>query len=72
MTEKATGYSNGTLTGAAVTEQSTYSSTETLDLDRLECLRLFPGTAVGRIAVSITEWDHPVIRPVNYLFDTHS
>ena len=43
-----------------------------LDLDRPECLRLLAATCVGRIAVSVTEWDHPVIRPVNYLFDRRS
>ena len=43
-----------------------------LDLDRPECRRLLAGTAVGRIAVSVTEFDNPVIRPVTYLFDTPS
>ena len=43
-----------------------------LDLDRPECRRLLAGTAVGRIAVSVTECDNPVIRPVTYLFDTPS
>jgi nitroimidazol reductase NimA-like FMN-containing flavoprotein (pyridoxamine 5'-phosphate oxidase superfamily) len=43
-----------------------------LDLDRSECLQLLAATGVGRIAVSLTEWDHPVIRPVNYVFDPSS
>jgi nitroimidazol reductase NimA-like FMN-containing flavoprotein (pyridoxamine 5'-phosphate oxidase superfamily) len=63
---------DGTLTGAAETEESTHPSTEMLDLDRPECLRLLAATGVGRIAVSVPEWDHPVIRPVNYRFDTFS
>jgi uncharacterized protein len=43
-----------------------------LELDRPECLRLLAATGVGRIVVSVTEWDHPVIRPVNYVFDEPS
>jgi nitroimidazol reductase NimA-like FMN-containing flavoprotein (pyridoxamine 5'-phosphate oxidase superfamily) len=43
-----------------------------LELDRPECLRLLAATSIGRIAVSVTEWDHPVIRPVNYVFDESS
>jgi uncharacterized protein len=43
-----------------------------LELDRPECLRLLGATGVGRIVVSLTEWDHPVIRPVNYIFDQSS
>jgi nitroimidazol reductase NimA-like FMN-containing flavoprotein (pyridoxamine 5'-phosphate oxidase superfamily) len=43
-----------------------------LDLDQTECLRLLATTGVGRIVVSVTEWDHPVIRPVNYRFDESS
>ncbi len=42
------------------------------ELDRPECLRLLAATGVGRIVVSVTEWDHPVIRPVNYVFDEAS
>jgi uncharacterized protein len=45
---------------------------EMLELDRPECLRLLAEGGVGRVAVSVTEWDHPVIRPVNYVFDTSS
>ncbi len=47
-------------------------ATEMLVLDRTECLHLLAATGVGRIVVSATEWDHPVIRPVNYLFDESS
>jgi uncharacterized protein len=43
-----------------------------LELDRPECLRLLGTTVIGRIVVSVTEWDHPVIRPVNYVFDEAS
>ena len=43
-----------------------------LELARPECLRLLAATGIGRIAVSVTEWDHPVIRPVNYVFDESS
>jgi nitroimidazol reductase NimA-like FMN-containing flavoprotein (pyridoxamine 5'-phosphate oxidase superfamily) len=64
--------SNGTLAGAAESELSTHPAMEMLDLDRSECLRLLAATGVGRIAISVPEWDHPVIRPVNYLFDTPS
>jgi hypothetical protein len=64
--------SNGTLAVAAESEQSTRPATEMLDLDRSECLRLLAATSVGRIVVSVTEWDYPVIRPVNYTFDEPS
>lgn len=43
-----------------------------LELTRPECLRLLAETAVGRIVVSVAGWDHPMIRPVNYVFDTSS
>ena len=43
-----------------------------LELARSECLGLLAATGIGRIAVSVTEWDHPVIRPVNYAFDESS
>jgi nitroimidazol reductase NimA-like FMN-containing flavoprotein (pyridoxamine 5'-phosphate oxidase superfamily) len=46
--------------------------TEMLDLDRTECLRLLAATDVGRIVVSVTGQDYPVIRPVNYVFDEPS
>jgi uncharacterized protein len=29
-------------------------------------------TSIGRVVVSVPEWDHPVIRPVNYVFDQSS
>ena len=51
---------------------SSVAPTEMLDLDRAECLRLLAATTVGRIAVSVAEWDTPVIRPVNYVFDQPS
>lgn len=43
-----------------------------LELVRSECLRLIAVTGIGRIVVSVTEWDHPLIRPVNYIFDEPS
>lgn len=42
--------------------------TEMLDLSRDECLRLLAEHSFGRLAVNIGK-GHPVIRPVNYLFD---
>lgn len=45
---------------------------EMLVLDRAQCLRLLDAGNVGRIAVSVPGWDHPVIRPVNYVFDRAS
>ena len=63
---------NGALVGAARSAGSPPPVTEMLELDRQECLRLLGATGVGRIAVSVTEWDHPVIRPVNYVFDAPS
>ncbi len=72
MTETTSPQANGTLASAADSEQATRPAVEMLDLDRPECLRLLAATGVGRIAVSVTEWDDPVIRPVNYVFDTSS
>jgi uncharacterized protein len=63
---------NGTLLAAAETEQSTRSPTEMLELTRSECLRLLAATGIGRVAVTVPGWDHPVIRPVNYVFDESS
>jgi hypothetical protein len=72
MNQAGTSQSNGTLASAAGAEASTPLARELLELDRPECLRLLATAAVGRIAVSVTEWEHPVIRPVNYVFDTAS
>jgi nitroimidazol reductase NimA-like FMN-containing flavoprotein (pyridoxamine 5'-phosphate oxidase superfamily) len=47
-------------------------ATEMLELARAECLRLLAVTAVGRIAISVTGWDRPLLRPVNYIFDESS
>jgi uncharacterized protein len=58
--------------GASESERSNRPAVEMLELDRPECLRLLAATGVGRIVVSVTEWDHPVIRPVNYVFDEPS
>jgi nitroimidazol reductase NimA-like FMN-containing flavoprotein (pyridoxamine 5'-phosphate oxidase superfamily) len=47
-------------------------ATEMLELERPECLRLLAATGFGRIVISVPDWDHPVIRPVNYVFDEPS
>jgi uncharacterized protein len=41
------------------------------DLSREECLRLLASNSFGRLAVNMGK-GAPVIRPVNYLFDTAS
>jgi uncharacterized protein len=43
-----------------------------LELTRLDCLRLLATTSVGRVVISVKDWDQPVIRPVNYVFDESS
>ena len=40
------------------------------DLDRDECLRLLGAGQIGRLVVLTTVGNTPVIRPVNYVFDT--
>ncbi len=47
-------------------------ATEMLELTRPECLRLLAATGFGRVVISVPDWDHPVIRPVNYVFDEPS
>jgi uncharacterized protein len=63
---------DSTLAGAADSDSSIHIGTEILELTRSECLRLLAATRVGRIVVSVTEWDRPLIRPVNYVFDESS
>jgi uncharacterized protein len=63
---------NGTLAGAAESEQPTSRASEMLQLSRPECLRLLAATGIGRVVVNVPEWDHPLIRPVNYVFDESS
>jgi len=60
------------LGGAPEPAASARPAAEMHELDRPECLRLLAATGVGRIVVSVLEWDHPVIRPVNYVFDEAS
>jgi nitroimidazol reductase NimA-like FMN-containing flavoprotein (pyridoxamine 5'-phosphate oxidase superfamily) len=72
MSETTHPQPNGILAGAAQSEQSTRPGTEMLELARPECLRLLATTSIGRVVVSVPGWDHPVIRPVNYLFDESS
>ncbi len=52
--------------------QSTRPATVMIELMRPECLRRLATTGIGRVVVSVTGWDHPVIRPVNYVFDESS
>jgi nitroimidazol reductase NimA-like FMN-containing flavoprotein (pyridoxamine 5'-phosphate oxidase superfamily) len=47
------------------------STTELVELDRDECLRLLARHSFGRLAVSLGE-GAPMIRPVNYMFDAPS
>jgi uncharacterized protein len=63
---------NGGQVAPPESEPRTHPATEMLELTRPECLRLLAATRVGRIAVSVAGRDHPVIRPVNYIFDTPS
>ncbi len=63
---------NGTLLAAAEADESTLPATGMLELARPECLRLLAATGIGRVVVSVPGWDHPLIRPVNYLFDESS
>jgi uncharacterized protein len=72
MSETTDPQPNGTLAGAAESAQSTRPGTEMLELGRPECLRLLATTSIGRVVVSVPGWDHPMIRPVNYLFDESS
>jgi uncharacterized protein len=72
MSETTHPQPNGTLAGAAESEQSTRPRTEMLALARPECLRLLATTSIGRVVVSVPGSDHPMIRPVNYLFDESS
>ena len=57
---------------APAPQPSSTLATEMLELTRPECLRLLTATRFGRIVISVPEWDRPVIRPVNYVFDEPS
>jgi nitroimidazol reductase NimA-like FMN-containing flavoprotein (pyridoxamine 5'-phosphate oxidase superfamily) len=46
-------------------------TTQLVELERDECLRLLAATSLGRLAVNAEGWP-PVIRPVNYVFDQSS
>jgi nitroimidazol reductase NimA-like FMN-containing flavoprotein (pyridoxamine 5'-phosphate oxidase superfamily) len=52
-------------------DASPSATTELLELDRDECLRLLAATNFGRLVVTIADRT-PVIRPINYLFDESS
>ena len=60
------------IAGAPEPAQAGGSSTVIVDLDRPECLRLLASNGIGRVAVSVTGGDTPMIRPVNYVFDESS
>jgi uncharacterized protein len=72
MSEPTDPHPTATPSGVPEREPSARPPTEMHELGRPECLRLLAATGVGRIVVSVTEWDHPVIRPVNYVFDESS
>ncbi len=72
MSRTATPQSSDTLAAAAESQPSSGPARGLLELDRPECLRLLAATSIGRIAVSVAGWADPMIRPVNYLFDTAS
>jgi nitroimidazol reductase NimA-like FMN-containing flavoprotein (pyridoxamine 5'-phosphate oxidase superfamily) len=72
MSETTHPQPNGTLLAAAEADESTPPATGMLELARPECLRLLAATGIGRVVVSVPGWDHPLIRPVNYVFDEPS
>jgi uncharacterized protein len=57
---------------AVESERPSHPPTAMLELGRSECLELLAANGIGRIAVSVTGWTHPLIRPVNYVFDERS
>lgn len=59
-------------TGEATTGPDPAPQKKMLELDRAECLRLLAEGNVGRIAANVEHWAHPVLRPVNYIFDVLS
>lgn len=72
MTEPASPPRKGAAPIAAASQPSNMRATEMLELTRAECLRLLAATGFGRIVISVPDWDRPVIRPVNYVFDEPS
>jgi hypothetical protein len=50
---------------ASASGPSSRLATEMLELTRPECVRLLAASGLGRVVVSVPDWDHPVIRPVN-------
>jgi nitroimidazol reductase NimA-like FMN-containing flavoprotein (pyridoxamine 5'-phosphate oxidase superfamily) len=57
---------------APARQRASRLATEMLELTRPECLRLLAATGFGRIVITVPDWEHPVIRPVNYVFDEPS
>ena len=72
MTEPTSPPSKGAAPIAPGSQPSSKLATEMLELTRPECLRLLAATGFGRIVIAVPDWAHPVIRPVNYLFDEPS
>jgi nitroimidazol reductase NimA-like FMN-containing flavoprotein (pyridoxamine 5'-phosphate oxidase superfamily) len=69
MTEPARVTPKGPTPIAPAAQGAKPLATEMVELARSECLRLLAATGFGRIVISVPDWDHPVIRPVNYVFD---
>jgi uncharacterized protein len=57
MSETTHPQPNGTLAGAAGSEQPIRPGTAMRELGRPECLRLLAATSIGRGVVSVPEWD---------------
>jgi nitroimidazol reductase NimA-like FMN-containing flavoprotein (pyridoxamine 5'-phosphate oxidase superfamily) len=72
MTEETTPAPRGDAPIAPAPQRPGTLVTEMLELTRPECLRLLAATGFGRIVISVPDWEHPVIRPVNYVFDEPS
>ena len=72
MGEPAGPAASGAPSGSTEPAPALGAPAEMIELDRPECLRLLAATRVGRIVVSAGESGHPLIRPVNYVFDESS
>lgn len=58
-------------TPAQATGMPEQPSPQLVELTRSECLSLLAATRVGRV-VAVASGDRPIIRPVNYVFDSPS
>jgi nitroimidazol reductase NimA-like FMN-containing flavoprotein (pyridoxamine 5'-phosphate oxidase superfamily) len=72
MTEAARPARKDATPVAPVSPPPSRLATEMLELTRPECLRMLAATSFGRVVIAVPEWDRPVIRPVNYVFDEES